>query len=122
GGVGVAAAGCVVPTPEVVEVVVTKEVPVAKAPPGERVPIVFLSQETDPTSVAVHRNNIELFEAENPDIRIELQFTGPDQIIETMVAALSAGTTAMDVFQPNPAMGFLLGAAGNLLPLNDLVD
>ena len=127
---GAALAGC---APQVVKETIIVEKPVEKvvekvvtatpAPSSkEVVPIIFLSQETDPTSVAVHRQNMGRFEAENPDIRIEIQYTGPDQIIETMVASLAAGTTALDVFQPNPAMGFLLGASGQTLPLNDLVE
>ena len=125
---GLITAGCVVPTSEVVTVVETVEVEkivevtAVPEPEGERVPIVFLSQETDPLSVEIFRQAIEDFEAENPDIRIELQFAGPDQIVETMVAALSAGAGALDVFQPNPAVGFLLGAEGQLLPLNDMVE
>jgi multiple sugar transport system substrate-binding protein len=107
---------------KVVEVEKIVEVTAVPQPSGERVPIVFLSQETDPLSVAIFRKAIQDFEAENPDIRIELQFAGPDQIIETMVAALSAGASSLDVFQPNPAVGFLLGAEGQLLPLNDMVE
>jgi ABC-type glycerol-3-phosphate transport system substrate-binding protein len=125
---GLITVGCVAPTSEVVTVVETVEVEkvvevtAVPEPEGERVPIVFLSQETDPLSVEIFRQAIQDFEAENPDIRIELQFAGPDQIIETMVAALSAGAGALDVFQPNPAVGFLLGAEGQLLPLNDMVE
>jgi multiple sugar transport system substrate-binding protein len=130
--VGLISAGCSA-TPEVVTVVETVVVEkivegetvtiveTVKAP-GERVPIVFLSQETDPLSVAIFRKAITDFEAANPDIRIELQFAGPDQIVETMVAALSAGASSLDVFQPNPAVGFLLAAEGQLLSLNDMVE
>jgi multiple sugar transport system substrate-binding protein len=109
---------------KIVEVENTVEVEVTPvpAPVGERVPIVFLSQETDPLSVEIFREAIVDFEAENPDIRIELQFAGPDQIVETMVASLSAGAGALDVFQPNPAVGFLLGAEGQLLSLTDMVE
>ena len=109
---------------ETVEVEKIVEVQVTEEPKEEveRVPIVFLSQETDPLSVAIFRKAIQDFEAENPDIRIELQFAGPDQIVETMVAALSAGASSLDVFQPNPAVGFMLGAEGQLLSLNDMVE
>lgn len=109
---------------ETITVIETIEVEkvVEPPPPVERVPIVFLSQETDPATVAIFRKAITNFEAENPDIRIELQFAGPDQIIETMVAALSAGASALDVFQPNPAVGFMLASEGQLLPLNDMVE
>jgi ABC-type glycerol-3-phosphate transport system substrate-binding protein len=103
---------------KIVEVLVTEE-PEEEV---EQVPIVFLSQETDPLSVEIFRQAIKDFEAENPDIRIELQFAGPDQIVETMVAALTAGASSLDVFQPNPAVGLLLGAEGQLLPLNDMVE
>ena len=141
---GLISVGCAAtPTPEVVTVVETvivekevegetitivetveveKIVEATAVPEQERVPIVFLSQETDPLSVEIFREAILDFEAANPDIRIELQFVGPDQIVETMVAALSAGASALDVFQPNPAVGFLLGAEGQLLPLNDMVE
>lgn len=113
----------VIETVEVEKIVeVEKVVEATPVPEQDRVPIVFLSQETDPLSVEIFRKAIKNFEAENPDIRIELQFAGPDQIVETMVAALSAGASALDVFQPNPAVGLLLGAEGQLLPLNDMVD
>lgn len=129
--VGLISAGCTA-TPEVVTVVETVVVEtivegetvtiIEQAEPTERVPIVFLSQETDPLSVAIFRKAITDFEAANTDIRIELQFAGPDQIVETMVAALAAGASALDVFQPNPAVGFLLAAEGQLMPLNDMVE
>lgn len=113
----------VIETVEVEKIVeVEKVVEATPVPEQDRVPIVFLSQETDPLSVEIFRKAIKNFEAENPDIRIELQFAGPDQIVETMVAALSAGSSALDVFQPNPAVGLLLGAEGQLLPLNDMVE
>ena len=128
--VGLISAGCTA-APEVVTVVETVVVEgetvtiieqAEPAEPTERVPIVFLSQETDPLSVAIFRKAITDFEAANTDIRIELQFAGPDQITETMVAALSAGASALDVFQPNPAVGFMLAAEGQLLPLTDMVE
>ena len=81
----------------------------------------FLTQETDPNEVAVYRKMIADFEAKNPDTKIELQLTGPDQIIERMVAALSAGVTTLDMLQPNPAMGFMLASKDALLPIDDIV-
>ncbi|MGQ9494017.1 MAG: ABC transporter substrate-binding protein [Anaerolineae bacterium] len=125
GTIGVAAAACApapTPTPIVVEKVVEKLVtPTPKPTPKERAYIIFLTQETDPKEVAWYRKHILLFEEQNPDIRIELQLTGPDQIIEKMVAAVTAGVRSLDMFQPNPAMGFLLAAKGLLLPIDDVV-
>src|SRR5690554_5056656 len=76
----------------------------------------FLSQELDPPQVAAHRANIRAFEELHPDIRIELQLTTAEQIVERMIAALTAGVTALDVLQPNPATALGVAARGHLLP------
>jgi len=115
----------IVETVEVEKIVEVEKVVEATAEPQEeveRVPIVFLSQETDPLSVEIFRKAIVDFEAANPDIRIEIQFSGPDQVVETMMAALAAGASALDVFQPGPDLAQLLAVEGQLLPLNDMVE
>jgi multiple sugar transport system substrate-binding protein len=129
GSVGVAAAACVPATAQVVRETVEVEKVVEKvvtatpaAAPEEVAYIRFLTQETDPNEVAWYRKHIAIFEDQNPDIRIELQLTGPDQIIEQMVAALAAGVRTLDMLQPNPAMGFLLASQGLLLPIDDVVE
>ncbi|MCC7451650.1 MAG: sugar ABC transporter substrate-binding protein [Anaerolineae bacterium] len=81
----------------------------------------FLTQETDAAQVKQHRLNIKNFEAQNPNIRVELQLTGAEQIVERMVASLSAGVSALDVLQPNPATAFAVAAKGLLLPIDDVV-
>ncbi len=106
------------PVEKIVEKIVT---PTPKPAPAKVAYLRFLTQETDPNEVAVYRKMIPDFEAKNPDIKIELQLTGPDQIIEKMVAALSAGITTLDMLQPNPAMAFMLAAKGALLPIDDIV-
>jgi multiple sugar transport system substrate-binding protein len=144
GSAGAVAAACAAPTPQVLEKVITQVVEVEKPvekivekpvekvvekivtptpkPAPEKVAYLrFLTQETDPNEVAVYRRMIADFEAQNPDIKIELQLTGPDQIIERMVAALSAGVTTLDMIQPNPAMGFMLASKDALLPIDDIV-
>ncbi|MGE5603597.1 MAG: ABC transporter substrate-binding protein, partial [Nitrososphaerales archaeon] len=143
GGASVAAAACAAPppapAPQVVEKVVTQvvEKPVEKPvetivekvitatppPKPETVAYIrFLTQETDPNEVAVYRKMIAKYEAANPDTKIELQLTGPDQIIERMIAALAAGVTTLDMIQPNPAMGLMLASKDALLPIDDVVE
>ncbi len=82
----------------------------------------FLSQELDPPQVDAHRRNIRLFEEQHPDIRIEIQFTSAEQIVERMIATLTAGVRSIDVLQPNPATAFAVAAQGYLLPIDDLVE
>ncbi len=130
GGAGLVAAACggtPAPTPTPLKVEVTKIVekivtPTPKPAPKQIAYIRFLTQETDPNEVAVYRKQIADFESKNPDIRIELQLTGPDQIVEKMVAAFTAGVTALDMIQPNPPIAFLLAAKGMLLPIDDVVQ
>jgi ABC-type glycerol-3-phosphate transport system substrate-binding protein len=82
----------------------------------------FLRQEVDPPQVDQHRQNIRAFEAANPNIRVELQLTGAEQIVERMVAALTSGVTSLDVLQPNPATALGVAARGQLLAIDDLVE
>ncbi|MBE2269529.1 MAG: sugar ABC transporter substrate-binding protein [Anaerolinea sp.] len=82
----------------------------------------FLTQEVDAPQVEAHRQNIRAFEAAHPDIRVELQLTGAEQIVERMVAALTSGVTSLDVLQPNPATALGVAARGQLLPIDDLVE
>lgn len=119
-GIGAAAlASCApAPTPVATQEAVATAAP---KPVGERAYLRFLTQETDPKEVAVYRKMIEDFETQNPDIRIEMDVTGPEQIIARMVAALAAGATTVDILQPNPAMGYLLAVQGLVLPIDDIV-
>jgi multiple sugar transport system substrate-binding protein len=110
-------------TDVVPEVPAPTEVPtqVPPTPIKEKAFIRFLTQETDPAEVAVYNEMIGAFETENPDIHMNLLTTGPDQVITTMVTALAAGATTLDVLQPNPATAFLLAAKDLVLPINDIV-
>jgi multiple sugar transport system substrate-binding protein len=82
----------------------------------------FLTQEVDPPQVEMHRKNIREFEALNPNIRIELQLTGAEQIVERMIASLTSGVASLDVLQPNPATALGVAARDQLLPIDDLVE
>lgn len=82
----------------------------------------FLTQEVDPPQVEAHRRNIRAFEELHPNIRIELQLTGAEQIVERMIAALTSGVASLDVLQPNPATALGVAARGQLLPIDDLVE
>lgn len=84
--------------------------------------IKFLTPEGDPDSVAALRKHVEIFQNENPDIRIELQYTGPAQIFEKMLAGLTSGSGALDIVQPNTIVAYLLAAQGHLLPIDDVVE
>lgn len=82
----------------------------------------FLTQEVDPPQVEAHRRNIRAFEAMNPNIRVELQLTGAEQIVERMIASLTSGVASLDVLQPNPATALGVAARDQLLPIDDLVE
>ncbi len=82
----------------------------------------FLTQEVDPPQVEAHRRNIRAFEALHPNIRIELQLTGAEQIVERMIASLTSGVSSLDVLQPNPATALGVAARDQLLPIDDLVE
>lgn len=81
----------------------------------------FLSQELDPPQVDAHRRNIRAFEEMHSDISVEIQFTTAEQVVERMIASLTAGVRALDVIQPNPATAFGVAAQGYLLEIDDLV-
>ncbi len=135
--VGAALVACATPAPEKVVVTVEVEKPVEKVvektvervitptprpTPAKVAFLNFLSQETDPKEVEVYRKMILDFEAQNPDIRIQMQFTQAEQIVEKMVAILVSGVSAMDVLQPNPPMAFLLATKGYLLSVDDVIQ
>ena len=141
-GAGVTIAACAPQTPQVIEktVVVKETVPVKETvqvketvsveklvtptlrpTPGKVSYIRFLTQETDAGEVAVYRKMMAEFEALNPDIRIELQLTGAESIMEKMITSLTSGVTAIDMVQPNPPLAFLLATKGYLEPIDDVV-
>ncbi|MCC6803583.1 MAG: extracellular solute-binding protein [Anaerolineae bacterium] len=82
----------------------------------------FLSQELDPPQVDAHRRNVRAFEALHSDIAIEIQYTTAEQVVERMIASLTAGVRAIDVIQPNPATAVGVAAQGYLLEIDDVVE
>ncbi|HEY4191177.1 MAG TPA: sugar ABC transporter substrate-binding protein [Mesorhizobium sp.] len=52
----------------------------------------FLHNETDPPSIEFYNKAIAAFEAENPDIEIQMEAVGTDARLQKVVAALSAKT------------------------------
>lgn len=131
-GAGLIAASCAQApaSPEViretVEVPVKETVVVAptEAPAPEEIAYIkFLLGEFDPNAVAAARRSIQEFERKNPDIRLELQWVGPELLFEKVVAALTSGVGALDVIiNPDAEIAMLLAAKGYLVPIDDVVE
>ena len=110
----------VIQTQEVVrEVVVTP----TSAPLGEggiKV-IPFLTNESDPESVAIFQDVFAEFSEENPDITIDLVIGGHGDIGQRVVAAASVGADlGVITVPPRDLQDFI--QAGHLMPLDDMVE
>lgn len=81
----------------------------------------FVSVESDPPSVEAFNTLIEKFEAENPDIKIDLEILGADQLATKLTAAVAAGSPP-DVSQADPKLIAEFAEKGYLEPVDDLID
>lgn len=123
GGVGLAASACAPQViKETVEVEVEKVVTATPKPSGEVAHIKWLTQEQDPGQVDSFRKAISDFEAENPDIRIELQFGSPEQNVQKMVTVFTSGAASLDMLQITTPVGYLMATQGYILPIDELVQ
>ena len=126
------AVGCASPTPvtEIKEVVVTKEVQVlitpepakpAALPEGGVKTIPFMTTETDPATVELFMAIISEYEADHPDVRIDLVLTAHGSEAERLLTAHSVGAELGIVGVQAEFVGDYV-AAGYLLPLDSAVD
>ncbi|MBU1682536.1 extracellular solute-binding protein [Patescibacteria group bacterium] len=121
------AVGCAAPssTPEIQEVIVTKEVYVTPEsgvlPEGAVKTIPFMTTETDPDTVALFMTIISEYEAEHPDVRIDLVLTAHGSEAERLLTAHSVGAELGIVGVQAEFVGDYV-AAGYLLPLDSVVD
>lgn len=81
----------------------------------------FVTVESDPPSVAAFRELIAEFEELNPDIKINLEILGADQLSTRLTAAIAAGSPP-DVSQADPKMIVEFANKGYLEPMNDVID
>ncbi|MFN2303613.1 MAG: ABC transporter substrate-binding protein [Anaerolineales bacterium] len=143
--VSIVAGACATPTPQTVEVVVTKEVEVVKTvevekevpvekqvevlitptpaplPEGGVKTIPFMTTESDPDSVALYQEIIAEYEADHPDVRIDLVLTAHGSEEERLITANAVGAELGIVgIHPESLIDYV--AAGYLLPLDSVVD
>jgi multiple sugar transport system substrate-binding protein len=64
---------------------------------------------------------IEAFEAEFPNVNVEIENIGSGSEYYTVLQTRIAGQTAPDVFYPATHIAYALGSKGAILPLNDLI-
>ncbi len=134
GGVGVAAASCVAPTPEVVEKVVTKEVEVEKVvtveveapkptPPPDVVKVIpFLTEESDPDSIQAYQAMAAEFAEEYPGVVIDLVTTNaPDMILQRIQQAVAVGAE-LGIFTINDFTYAETAPNGLLFPLDNVYE
>ncbi len=129
------------PTAEVVEVEVTREVEVEvekpvevekevemvvtatpmPLPEGGVKTIPFMTTETDPESVAVFQEIFAEYEADHPDVRIDLVLTAHGSEEERLITANAVGAE-LGIVGIHPEFLYDYVTAGYLLPLNATVD
>lgn len=110
-----------------VEVEVEKEVEVLITPTSAPLPeggvktIPFMTTESDPESVAVFQEIIAEYEADHPDIRIDLVLTAHGADRERLITAAAVGAE-LGVVGVHPEFLSDYVEAGYLLPLEDVVE
>jgi ABC-type glycerol-3-phosphate transport system substrate-binding protein len=113
---------------QTVEVEVEKEVQVevtptaAPRPEGITAIVPFISDEDAPESVALHRKIIEEYEAEHPDVDIDLVLIPHgSEMTRRIITSMAVGADAgMTLVEESTLPDFV--AAGWLLPIDDVVD
>jgi ABC-type glycerol-3-phosphate transport system substrate-binding protein len=81
----------------------------------------FLHNETDPPSIEFFNKAIAEFEAENPDVKIEMEVISTDGRLQKVMASINTKTMP-EVFKLLPEERFEFARRGYIRPLNDLVD
>ncbi len=81
----------------------------------------YLNQETDPTVVAIQRNWVESFVADNPGIDVILE-GAPAGVINQRIATYVQAGAPLDVVHADGGSAARAAAAGLLEPLDDVVE
>ncbi len=81
----------------------------------------FMSSESDPPSVAAYKDIIARFEAENPNIKIDLEIVNADQLTTKLTAGAAAGITP-DVSQADADLIVEFARKGFLAPVDNFID
>lgn len=81
----------------------------------------FLHNETDPPSIEFFNKAIEAFEAENPDIDVQMEAISTDGRLQKVLASISTRSMP-EVFKLLPEERFEFARKGYILPLDDLID
>jgi ABC-type glycerol-3-phosphate transport system substrate-binding protein len=108
------------PSPEVAEPAKTEE-PAEEPEAKEPVTIRFMTSETDPPSVEAYNQIIESYQAENPNVTIELELINTDDL-DTKLPTLIATGNPPDISQLDPQQVYPFATEGHLLVLDDLID
>lgn len=83
--------------------------------------IMYMTEEGDPPSVKVYNEFKADFEAQNPNITVEIQQIESGQLSQKVTMAMAAGAP-LDVFTSPTHLSPKLGREGRLLGLNDMID
>jgi ABC-type glycerol-3-phosphate transport system substrate-binding protein len=81
----------------------------------------FLHNETDPPSIEFFNKAIKAFEAQNPDIKIEMEAVSTDGRLQKVLASINTKTMP-EIFKILPEERFEFARKGFLVPLDDMVD
>jgi ABC-type glycerol-3-phosphate transport system substrate-binding protein len=81
----------------------------------------FLHNETDPPSIAFFNKAIKEFEAQNPNIKIEMEAVSTDGRLQKILAAINSKTMP-EIVKILPEERYRFAKAGYLVPLDDLID
>ncbi len=82
--------------------------------------IMYMTEEGDPPSVAVYNEFKEEFEAQNPNIKVQIQQIESGELSQKLTIAIAAGAP-LDVFTVPVALAPKLGRSGKLINLNDML-
>ena len=85
------------------------------------VTIMYMTEEGDPPSVAVYNEFKADFEAENPNITVQIQQIESGTLSQKITLAIASGAP-LDVFTSPVALAPKLGRDGKLMNLNGMID
>jgi len=86
-----------------------------------KVTIMYMTEEGDPPSVAVYNEFKTDFEAENPNITVQIQQIESGTLSQKITLAIASGAP-LDVFTCPVALAPKLGREGRLMNLNSMID
>lgn len=81
----------------------------------------FLHNETDPPSIEFYNKAIKEFEAQNPDIKIEMEAVSTDGRLQKVLASINTKTMP-EIFKILPEERFEFARKGYLVQLDDMVN